>query len=173
MATSAFTVAERPAATSTDGGIRRVVLATDLSDTSSEATRRAFDVAAGLRASLLVVSVIDESVVHVKGSERADQLQARREAAIVELVGRGRARGLAIEYLIWTGEPATSIVDAATAESADLIVIGSHGRSGLGRAVLGSVSDHVVRHATCPVMVVRPGTRTTSVPDERSERTAG
>jgi nucleotide-binding universal stress UspA family protein len=54
------------------------------------------------------------------------------------------------------GEPRTAILDAAQRWPADLIVVGSHGRSGLDRFLLGSVSEGVVRHATCSVEVVRP-----------------
>jgi nucleotide-binding universal stress UspA family protein len=46
-------------------------------------------------------------------------------------------------------------VEASVAEAADLIVVGTHGRGRVGRLVLGSVSDHVVRHAPCPVLIVR------------------
>jgi nucleotide-binding universal stress UspA family protein len=62
-----------------------------------------------------------------------------------------------VSFLIWEGDPGESIVEAARAEHADLIVVGSHGRGGVGRFLIGSVSDHVVRHAPCPVMVVRRG----------------
>ena len=48
------------------------------------------------------------------------------------------------------------IVSAAEAERADMIVVGSHGRGAVGRLFLGSVSEHVVRNAPCPVLVVRP-----------------
>jgi nucleotide-binding universal stress UspA family protein len=65
--------------------------------------------------------------------------------------------GVAVSFLIWEGEPGESIVDAAIAERADLIVVGSHGRGAVGRFLIGSVSDHVVRHAPCPVLVVRSG----------------
>jgi len=61
----------------------------------------------------------------------------------------------------WEGDAGESIVEASEAETADLIVVGTHGRGAVGRLFLGSVSDHVVRHARCPVMVVRP-TRTTA-----------
>ena len=58
-------------------------------------------------------------------------------------------------FLVWEGEPGEAIVAAADSENADLIVVGSHGRSGVSRFFIGSVSDYVVRHAHCPVMVVR------------------
>ncbi len=56
------------------------------------------------------------------------------------------------------GEPASAILEAAAKWGADLIVVGSHGRSGVDRLLLGSVSDRVVRHAPCSVQIVRPGT---------------
>jgi nucleotide-binding universal stress UspA family protein len=69
---------------------------------------------------------------------------------------RGRQAGIAINFLIWEGEPGPAIVEAAASESADLIVVGSHGRGRVGRFMLGSVSDHVIRNAAAPVLVVRP-----------------
>lgn len=60
-----------------------------------------------------------------------------------------------IETLIAEGRPSTEIVAHADKHDVDLIVMGTHGRSGLGRAFLGSVADNVIRQAECPVMVVR------------------
>ena len=71
------------------------------------------------------------------------------------IVARAKAAGVDASFLVWEGEPGDAIVAAADAESADIIVVGSHGRSGVSRVFMGSVSDFVVRHAHCPVMVVR------------------
>ena len=84
-----------------------------------------------------------------------DQVRSNRETAAQDLVSRGRAAGVRVNFLIWEGEPAEAIVDAARSEQVDLVVVGSHGRGGVGRFFIGSVSDHVVRHAHCPVLVVR------------------
>lgn len=137
--------------------IRRILLATDLSTASSGATDQAFELARSLGASLLVVSVID-----VDGGSRAgqrplrmDERRAARETAARALVLEGRRQGVHVSFLIWSGEPGPSIVDAADSEGADLIIVGSRGRSRVERFVLGSVSDHVVRHARCPVLIVR------------------
>jgi len=135
--------------------IRRILLATDLTDASSAATEQALELAAALRAGLLVVSVIDPGARRPGGGLRVDQERALRESAMAELGERARAREVHAEFLIWTGNPGESVVDAAAAERADLIVVGTHGRRGLERAILGSVSDHVVRNAACPVMIVR------------------
>jgi nucleotide-binding universal stress UspA family protein len=71
------------------------------------------------------------------------------------IVQRARAAGANATFLVWDGDAGEAIVAAADSEGADLIVVGSHGRSGVSRFFIGSVSDFVVRHAHCPVMVVR------------------
>ncbi len=141
-------------------GIRRLLLATDLSTASAAATDQAFELAARLGATLLIVSVIDPGSLRLPGGRfgaRVDQVRAGREKAAQELVARGRAMGVSVSFLIWEGDPGESIVEAARSEATDLIIVGSHGRSGVGRFLIGSVSDHVVRHASCPVLVVRQG----------------
>jgi nucleotide-binding universal stress UspA family protein len=138
-------------------GIRRILLATDLSATSDGASSQALDLARDLGGDLLVVSVIDPThgpvADHPAG--RIDQLRADRELVARELVTRGRESGVRVTFLIWQGDPGEAIVDAARSEAVDLVVVGSHGRGSMGRLLIGSVSDHVVRHAPCPVLVVR------------------
>ncbi len=138
--------------------IRKVLLATDLSAASARATEQALELAGRLEAELLAVSVIDPGSLRLPGGRfgtRVDQVRAQREAVAQDLVARGRRIGVQVNFLIWEGEPGESIVEAANAEHADLIVVGSHGRGTVGRFLIGSVSDHVVRHAPCPVLVVR------------------
>jgi nucleotide-binding universal stress UspA family protein len=65
------------------------------------------------------------------------------------------AHGLTIESLVRQGDPRREILEEAKAWGADLIVVGSHGRTGVERWLLGSVAEHVVRHASCSVEVVR------------------
>lgn len=139
-------------------GISKVLLATDLSPASEGATDEAFELAGRLGASLLAVSVIDPGQLRLPGGrfgQRVDQVRTERETVAQELVARGRHLGIRVDFLIWEGEPGESIVAAAEAEGADLIIVGSHGRGAVGRFLIGSVSDHVVRNAPCPVLVVR------------------
>jgi nucleotide-binding universal stress UspA family protein len=137
---------------------RTVLLATDLTAASSEATERAIELSARLGARLLIVNVMDSKRLVGGGShERIDQARAEREAVLLEVVRTARAAGANAEFLIWTGDPGNSLVAAAEAEHADLLVVGTRGRSGAERMLLGSVSDHLVHHAGCPVLVVRPG----------------
>jgi nucleotide-binding universal stress UspA family protein len=150
--------AERPGA-----HVKKLLLATDLTEASSSATDEAFELAVRLDASLLVVSVIDPGSLLLPGGRfraRVDQVREHREQLAQGLVERGRAAGIEVSFLIWTGDPGDMIVEAAEAEHADMVLVGSHGRGAVGRLLLGSVSEHVVRNAPCPVLVVRPRERT-------------
>jgi nucleotide-binding universal stress UspA family protein len=137
--------------------IRTIVVATDLMASSAEATARAIDLAARLDARLVIVNVLEKRRLSGSGAhERVDQARSERERLLVNVVRDARAAGVTAEFLVWEGDPGGSIAAAAEAEQADLVVVGTRGRSSAGRMLLGSVSDHVVRHATCPVLVVRP-----------------
>ena len=84
-------------------------------------------------------------------ADSRDSLTTKAQA----IAQRAKAAGCNATFLVWDGDPGEAIVAAADSENADLIVVGSHGRSGVSRFLIGSVSDYVVRHAHCPVMVVR------------------
>ncbi|MEX1295931.1 MAG: universal stress protein [Candidatus Limnocylindrales bacterium] len=140
--------------------IRTILLATDLTAASREATERAVDLAARLKARLLIVNVLEKRRLSGGGShERVDQARSERETLLVKTVRGARDAGVNAEFLVWEGDAGDSIAAAAEAEHADLVVVGTRGRSGAERMLLGSVSDHVVRHAECPVLVVRPPRR--------------
>lgn len=137
------------------GSLRTLLLATDLSPVSDAATEQAIELAATVGARLLVVNVIDPSQAPRRPASRVDQLRAEREPALLDLIGRARARGVEAAYLLWTGEAGHSIVAAAEAERADMVIVGTRGLDRAGRFLLGSVSDYVVYHSACPVLVTR------------------
>ena len=126
--------------------IETILLATDASRASEAAEEQAIELAARLGSRLVVVSAVSGS----------PEVRASRLLAIEGVVQRARAGGAEAAGLTWDGVAGEAIVEAAAAEHADLIVVGTHERGTVGRMFLGSVSDHVVRHAGCPVMVVRP-----------------
>jgi nucleotide-binding universal stress UspA family protein len=133
-----------------------IMLATDLGPASSTATDRAIEIATRLGARLLVTSVVGPGRGDGVGSgRRIDQLRAELESGVQAVVEEARANGANATFLVWEGDPGEAIVSAAEAEGADLIVVGSHGRGPVGRFLVGSVSDFIVRHASCPVLVVR------------------
>jgi nucleotide-binding universal stress UspA family protein len=70
-----------------------------------------------------------------------------------------REVGFSTEARVLTGDPRETLIDVARSERADLIVVGSHGRTGIAKMMLGSVSSHVVTHAPCSVLVVKQSGR--------------
>lgn len=134
-----------------------ILLATDGSPASEPASEQAIDLATQVQARLLVVSVLStasrpsEAPADLAVADSRDSLTTKAQG----IVQRAKAAGADATFLVWEGNPGEAIVAAADAENADLIVVGSHGRSGVSRFLIGSVSDFVVRHAHCPVMVIR------------------
>jgi nucleotide-binding universal stress UspA family protein len=144
-----------------------IVVGVDGSDASREALRFAVE-EAGLRDARLVAvhawsfvsaqPLGDPGMLAMPAGDLAGQLSAENEAATVALEGAvtdalGADPSVAVERRLVEGDAGEALV----AQSADaaLVVVGSHGRSGLRAALLGSVSRHVVDHATCPVVVVK------------------
>lgn len=142
-------------------GYQTLLLATDLTDVSEVATERAIELAAALGARLVVVNVINPTdrivgtALPAAMSARVDQLRADREGPVMAVVERARSRGLDCTFLLWTGVPGPGIVAAAESEAADVVIVGTRGLDRAGRFLLGSVSDYVVYHCQCPVLVAR------------------
>ena len=139
---------------------RRVLVATDTSAASTGAEHAGVQLATRAGASLIFLSVIDPSRLRLPGGlfhTRVDQVRAQRESALAKIVEYARKRGVSAQFLIWEGDPGASVIEAAEAEGADVIVVGSHDRGPVGRLLLGSVSGHVVEHGAGQVVVIRPG----------------
>lgn len=92
------------------------------------------------------------------------------KALLRPLVDQIRQTGLDVESIVVAADPTSAILDHARTWAADLIVVGSHGRTGFTRLVLGSVAQSVVAHAPCSVEVVRR--KASSGNDRRPEATA-
>lgn len=132
-----------------------IVLATDLTDVSAGAVARATDLARRLCARLLIVNVLDLGRLSGRGRhDRVDQARAEREPLLMDLVHVARMQGVDAEFLLWSGAASEGIAEAAASEGAEMIVVGSRGRGGAGRMLLGSVSDRLIRTTRVPVLVV-------------------
>lgn len=145
--------------------VRSILLPTDFSDCANFALPYAAGLARATGASLLVVHVVETLVPAVGYSGMSEPLPiADISEQLEESAGREMPRvaeceecaGLNVEEMIVHGDAATEIVRVAGERRVDLIVISSHGRTGLGRILFGSTAEAVVRHATCPVLVVKP-----------------
>lgn len=139
----------------------RIVIPTDF----SECSRDAWDLAKRLGATgseLILLHVVSEIPRFGEGlltAQSASEIDAavRRwaEASLAEWVAEARSEGLKVRSALHTGVPYQGIVDLARDERADLIVIGTRGRSGMDRLLMGSVADRVIRLAPCAVLTVR------------------
>ncbi|HEX9180377.1 MAG TPA: universal stress protein, partial [Burkholderiales bacterium] len=126
---------------------RRILLATDGSRHSDMAAVVAGELARKCNLPVSVISVL---------RPQFDEARRTEGRAAVERVKTALERdGFAVDAAVLEGEPAEQVVGHAASQGADLIVLGSHGRTGLGRLLLGSVSEKVIGQATCPVMVVK------------------
>jgi nucleotide-binding universal stress UspA family protein len=95
------------------------------------------------------------------------QVQAVREAEAYVASVRDRVRQAGVDdtdISVWYGPPAQAIIEAAQHRRADLIVMSSHGRTGLGRMVLGSVAEAVLRGSRVPILLIRPGDAPVDLP---------
>lgn len=145
-----------------EGVFYRIVVPTDFSGCAEEAWRLAQRLATSLGSELLLAHVLVETPLFEEGPFTMEKTRRVYEAtrkwaeeAIEQWAGAARDKGLKIRTVLRTGVPYREIVALATDERADLVLMGTHGRGGLDRALLGSVADRVVRLAPCPVLTVR------------------
>ena len=89
-------------------------------------------------------------------AEMSEQMEDSAERELPDVLRCEELRGVKVEEVIGHGDAAAEIVRVADEQDVDLIVISSHGRTGLGRIIFGSTAEAVVRHAHCPVLVVKP-----------------
>jgi len=142
--------------------IRRILHATDFSRASTTALTWAVDMAKANRARLTVVHVMAPPSLALPGEgyvspalyeslESSARAQANKRLA--KVVARAKTAGVRANVLLLEGVPHERI--ARSARRADLLVIGTHGRSGLAKLFLGSVASRLVTLAPCPVLTVR------------------
>jgi len=143
--------------------IKQILYATDFSSYSNQAYFHAVALAQSHGATLTILYVYSPShgtpEVQVQGENRQywrDQLQQIRPVD----------PKIPVRHVFLEGDPATEIVRIATESGMDLIVMGTHGRSGLERLLMGSVAEKVMRDAPCSVLVVKlPKPQATARPD--------
>ena len=143
--------------------IRRILHPSDFSRASGAAFTKALEMAKTNRAELLVVHVLAPVVPMVGDGyvppnvyeEIEASARSQAQAQINRLMAKARKAGVRVKGLLMDGVPHEQITRAARSKRADLIVIGTHGRTGLAKFFLGSVAGRVVSIAACPVLTVR------------------
>jgi universal stress protein A len=140
--------------------VRRIVVATDFSPTADLALDTATELAATFKAQIAIVHVTAAAIVMPPPFELVPvvtlfpQLPRRVQEGLESRAERVRKVGVECETAELSGNAHVEIVNYAKETRADIVVLGTHGRSGLEHAVLGSVAERVVHRAPCPVLVV-------------------
>lgn len=106
----------------------------------------------------------------VFGKHQFDELK-KEEAEILQQLQtiKPTVRGVKAQYEVEFGNVAERIVDFASANEVDMIVIGTHGRKGLGRMIMGSVAENVIRNSDCPVVAIKPDAYVPKTGDPETE----
>jgi nucleotide-binding universal stress UspA family protein len=146
---------------------RRILHPTDFSPASAPAFARALALARENRAQLTLAHVLEPSLPVIgdgyvsPATYDALEEAARRgaEKGLARLAARAKKAGVRVRTLVLYGLAHEEIPRAARAGRADVIVMGTHGRTGFGRLFLGSVAERVVARAPCPVLTVRGAKR--------------
>ena len=143
--------------------IRRILHPTDFSRASSAAFKRAVEMAKGNRAELVLLHVQGPTVPIMADGYVSPKVYDDMEAAeraysqkhLDALVAKARKAGVRVKGLLVPGVAHERIAQAARSRKADLVVIGTHGRTGVAKLFLGSVASRVLAVAPCPVLTVR------------------
>jgi len=134
----------------------KILFATDFSTIAEGALELAASLARSAGAKLLIVHVEEPPVAYTGGQfyygikDPAREEQQRMLEQVVPKSG-----GVEVEHHLLSGAPGLAICEFAEAEGVDLLVIGSHGRTGLSRVLMGSISEQIVRNAPCPVLTYK------------------
>jgi nucleotide-binding universal stress UspA family protein len=151
--------------------VQHVLVPIDFSATADQALTYSIALAQQLQARLTLLHVLDLTPVTMDEmtpgmtATYLDDLETNAQHLLQASRERVQRVGLQAESLLVQGTPTQMIVDTASEQGVDLIIMGTHGRTGLAHVFLGSVAEHVVRQAPCPVLVVRRAPDT-SAPSE-------
>lgn len=134
-----------------------LLVTTDGSEASWAAVEHGLDLAREVGAEITALHVVDDraSGRGMVGSSLMDRSREAGKEAAQEVVEAAEERGIPVESVVLEGVPSEEIVDYAANNGMDLIVMGTHGRTGIRAALIGSVAERVVRHSTVPVLTVR------------------
>jgi nucleotide-binding universal stress UspA family protein len=134
-----------------------ILVPTDGSDGTARVAEHAIHLARQEEATLHVLHVVDTSVVPLDGHSRAiyEELEAQGRGSVATICDRANEASVHAVDAVREGEPYREILGYAEKNDVDLVVLGTHGRSGVRRALLGSVAERVVRLSPVPVLTVR------------------
>ncbi len=142
--------------------VQRILVPIDFSEHSKHALQYAVSFAKQFGSELLLIHVVEQQVypadlsfgqIVVPGFERELRDHAKKE--LDGLIKSSTVKGIKVHAIVESGKPFLEILDAAEDEEIDLIIIATHGHTGVEHLLFGSTAEKVVRKASCPVLVVR------------------
>jgi nucleotide-binding universal stress UspA family protein len=137
-------------------GWKTIVLATDGSRYSAAAAERAIAFARAYGGVLKVVSVVDvPTEFYAEAPAAVEDMVRKAKAYVADVKKQAEAAGVRAETFVGEAEAYQAVTNLAQEQKADMIVLGSHGRTGLRRLLMGSVTEKVIGYAPCPVLVVK------------------
>jgi len=137
-------------------GWKKVVVGTDGSKFSKVAVDKAISFAQSYGGELLVISVVDVPVeLYAEAPKAVEDMVRKAKGYTAAVKSQAEAAGIKVETYVGEAEADEAILKLARDEAADMIVVGSHGRTGLRRLLMGSVTEKVIGNAPCPVLVAR------------------
>jgi nucleotide-binding universal stress UspA family protein len=140
---------------------KKLLVPTDFGEGSQAALDEAIELAKAFDAEILVLHAYEIPIVGfpdgalVATADLATRIVDGAREGLDRVVSENQGRGVRLTAVVKQGEPWRMIGDAIAEHGADLVVMSTHGRRGLPRAILGSVAEKVVRTASCPVLTVR------------------
>jgi nucleotide-binding universal stress UspA family protein len=144
--------------------LKRILVPVDFSETSAAALRYGVELARGFKARLHLLHVPEHPTEAEYPIGLFETMQSAAHGRLRHLLSDADANELHPQCSMRMGTPPEEIVDYAQEHDIDLIVMGTHGRTGLARVILGSVAERVVRTAPCPVLTVHYPERRLVVP---------
>lgn len=143
--------------------IRRILLPTDFSEYSAAATKYACEFVEKFDAELHLLHALETHLVSTPTfafgldlPRYVTESKAAAEKSLASVLDPKWREGRKVVTALVEGSPKTEIIGYARKNSIDMIVLATHGRSGLAHAIMGSVAESVVRTAPCPVLTIRP-----------------
>ena len=151
--------------------LRKILVPLDGSALAESALNQAVALAAEGATLILLRAAEAHTLPGVDPTEAEVQVVHEAEQYLDEIAVRLRAQGLKdVQTSVWYGRADTAIVEAARLRNPDLIVMSTHGRSGLGRLILGSVAESVLRGTTTPILLLRKPEAPVQVPPSIAAR---
>jgi universal stress protein A len=143
--------------------LKRILVPTDFSDSARHALTYGISFAREYEAELLLLHVVEtvpvgyaSDLFPVPMAEVFQEMSGYAKAELAKVAEEARGKGVTVRETVVQGKPSAEIARVAADEKVDMIVLGTHGKGMLDKAIFGSTTERVVRRAPCPVLTVRP-----------------